>query len=113
MLQKIVDDIVDTEKKPILTNYIAIMRIFLKQQYDSHALTERDEGGTHGIDYGLCKPDLSVPAHTERCNGCNFVNFCISELQESVAATCQARISEDIVKDALEVIKDASQKLEL
>ena len=57
MLQRIVDDIVDTEKKPILTNYIAIMCIFLKQQYDSHALTERDEVGTHGIDYGLFKPD--------------------------------------------------------
>ena len=67
-----------------MTNYITIMRIFLKQQYDSHALTEGDEVGTHGIDYGLCKPDLSVPARTERCNGCNFVNFCISELQKSV-----------------------------
>ena len=74
----------------------------LKQQYDSHALTEGDEVGTHGIDNGLCKPDLSVPARTERCNGCNFVNFCISELQESVAAA-----------DALEVIKDAAEKLEL
>ena len=26
LLQRIVDDIVDTEKKPILTNYIAIMQ---------------------------------------------------------------------------------------
>ena len=102
LLQRIVDDIVGAEKKPVLTNYITIMRIFLKQQYDSHALTQGDEVGTHGIDYGLCKPDLSVPARTGRCNGCNFVHFCISELQESVAAA-----------DALEVIKDAAEKLEL
>ena len=36
--------------------------------------------------------------------------------QKSVAAACQvphARISEDIVKDALEIIKDTSHKLEL
>ena len=56
LLQRIVDDIVDAEKKPMMTNHIAIMRIFLKQQYDSHALTEGDEVGTHGIVYGLCKP---------------------------------------------------------
>ena len=43
------------------------MRIFLKQQYDSHSLTEGDEVGTHGIVYGLFKPDLSVPARIERC----------------------------------------------
>ena len=102
LLQRIVDDIVDTEKKPVLTNYITIMRIFLKQQYDSHALTEGDEIGIHGIDYGICKPDLSIPAHAERCNGCNFVTFCKSELQESVAAA-----------DALEVINNAAKKLEL
>ena len=45
-----------------------------------------------------------------------FFNFCISELQESVAAACQvpyARISEVIVKDALEIMKDASHKLQL
>ena len=45
-----------------------------------------------------------------------FVNFCTLELQKSVRAASKvlnATISEDIVKDAVEVIKDASQKFEL
>ena len=79
-------------------------------------MTKGDEVGTHGIVYGLCKPDLSVSARIERCNGCNSVNFCISELQESVASACQvphASISEVIVNDAFQIIKNASCKLEL
>ena len=36
LLQRIVDDIVDAEKRPMLTNYITIMCIFLIQHYDSH-----------------------------------------------------------------------------
>ena len=44
------------DMKPVLSNYIAIMRTFVKQQYDSHALFEEEEVGTHGIIYGLTKP---------------------------------------------------------
>ena len=116
LLQRIVDDLVSIDMKPVLSNYIAIMRTFLKQQYDSHALLEEEEVGAHGIVYGLTKPDLSMPVHKERCNACNFPCFCILELHKAVVAASQlpnSTISEDVVKDAIEVIMDAAHKLEL
>ena len=75
LLQRIIDDLLDADLIPVMTNYIAIMRIFLKQHYDSHSLQEYDEVGTHGIIYGLSKPDLSMPARTGKCNACNFCQF--------------------------------------
>ena len=116
LLQRIVDDLVSIDMKPVLSNYIAIMCTFLKQQYDSHALLEEEEVGTHGIVYGLTKPDLSMPVYKERCNACNFPNFCNLELHKAVVAAAQlpnSTISEDVVKDAIEVIMDAAHKLEL
>ena len=116
LLQRIVDDLVSIDMKPVLSNCIAIMRTFLKQQYDSHALLDEEEVGTHGIVNGLTKPDLSMPAHKERCNTCNFPNFCILELHKAVATAAQlpnSRISGDVVKDAIEVNMDAAHKLEL
>ena len=116
LLQRIVDDLVSIDMKPVLSNCIAIMRTFLKQQYDSHTLLEEEEVGTHGIVYGLTKPDLSMPVYKERCNACNFPNFCILELHKAVVAAAQlpnSTISEDVVKDAIEVIIDAAHKLEL
>ena len=53
-------DLVSIDMKPV---FVAIMRTFVKQQYDSHALFEEEEVGTHGIIYGLTKPDLSMPVH--------------------------------------------------
>ena len=97
----------------MLTNYIAIMCIFLKQQYDTHALTEGDEVGTHGIVYGLCKPDLSVPARTERCNGCNFVNFCISEISCSSLPSSSCKDFRRYCERCFGNNKDTSHKLEL
>ena len=66
----------------------------------------RGRGGwyTHGIFYGLSKPDLSMPVHKERCNACNFPNL---ELHKT-AQLLNSRISEDFVKDAMEVIMDAA-----
>ena len=110
------DELVSVDMKPVLSNYITIMRTFLKRQYDSHALLEEDEVGTHGIVYGLMKPDLSMPVHKEQCNACNLSNFCTLELQKAVAAAAQlpnSSISEDVMKDAMEVIMDAAHKLEL
>ena len=109
-------NLLDADLIPVMTNYTEIMRIYLKQHYDSHSLQQYDEVGTHGISYGFSKPDLSTPARTRKCNACNFVNFCTLELQKSVRAASKvlnATISEDIVKDAVKVIKDASQKFEL
>ena len=51
-----------------------------------------------------------------KCNACNCVNFCTLELQKCVRTASKvlnATISENIVQDAVEVIKDASQKFEL
>ena len=59
LLQHIIDDLLGADMIPVMTNYIEIVCIF---HYDSHSLQQPDEVGTHGINYGLSKPDLSMPA---------------------------------------------------
>ena len=89
-LQTIVDDLSpDHATKEDLGHRLEIVKNFLKNQYDLHVHRE-DDVSTHGIAYGLGLPQQQAEVRKGRCNGCNFVNHYIHDLQNVIAASTKA-----------------------
>ena len=121
MLQKISDDFVHNNlDKVTLSRQLELVRNFFKQQYDSHVQIENDNVDTHGIEYGLKKlhpeKEINAAVRVETCNGCRFNVVFFTALCDKIKATGEGGNpvkSQDTIKDALMVVSDIQQKLEL
>ncbi|KAL5502017.1 hypothetical protein EMCRGX_G008711 [Ephydatia muelleri] len=99
---------------------LELVRNFFKQQYDSHVQIENDNVDTHGIEYGLKKlhpgKEINAAVHVEICNGCCFNVVFFKALCDKIKATGEGGNpvkSQNTIKDALMVVSDIQQKLEL
>ena len=120
MLQKISDNFVHNNvDKVTLSRQLELVRNFIKQQYDSHVQIENDNGDTHGIEYGLKQlhpeKEINAAVRVETCNGCRFNVIFFTALCDKIKATGEGNPvkSQDTIKEALMVVSDIQQKLEL
>ena len=112
VLQRIGDDFAVTAgKAKRLTDFLELMRNFLRQQYDAHASNDAYSDHTHGILYGLEKPDPSEPERVQHCNASNFVAFSFEELRTCIKNS--EHRPDEIMQDALNVFGDIESKMEL
>ena len=80
---------------------------------------ENDNVDTHGIEYGLKKlhpeKEINAAVRVETCNGCRFNVVFFKALCDKIKATGGGNPvkSQDTIKDALMVVSDIQQKLEL
>jgi len=114
-LQEIVDAFTtSTEDKQTMTNWLEVMRNFVKVQYDDHVIIEDDDVPSHGIRHALEVPATSDSRVTKNghCNACAYVPWCIEQLRRLVR---NANVSVDTAKiqDALRVLDDIEHKLVL
>ena len=120
---EVLQDIVDmftssTEDKENFTNWLDIMRNFVKVQYDRHAVLEDDNVPTHGLRHALKKPadDEDCASQDGHCDACAFVPWCFNQVRQLVdrwdSDRGESAINVD-VDDAKAVIDDVEHKIEL
>ena len=120
-MQKISDEFVQNYVGKVThSRQLELVRNFFKQQYDSHVQIENDNVDTHGIEYGLKKlhpeKEINSAVHVETCNGSRFNVVFFKALCDKIKATGEGGNpvnSQDTVKDALMVVSDIQQKLDL
>ncbi|KAL5486578.1 hypothetical protein EMCRGX_G019080 [Ephydatia muelleri] len=117
MLQKISDDFVHNNvDKVTLSRQLELVPISSSNSM-IHMCNNVD---THGIEYGLKKlhpeKEINAAVRVETCKGCRFNVLFFKALCDKIKATGEGGNpvkSQDTIKDALMVVSDIQQKLEL
>lgn len=115
IMQSIVDDFTSGQKKEELTEYLAVARNFLKNQYDDHAVMG-DGDAFHGVQFSLEKQRDDSKAAEPRdcvCPGCKFPLYVCNLLKEAVETTEENTRNDRVVESALLRISDSRAKFRL
>ena len=126
LLQQIVNSLVHTTEKDLLTQYITAASTFLKSRYQKHVLKSNDDCVTHDLKFVLGRYssyDDSVRTCEKSkitCPQCMFLYFVCDKIKECITTsttnTPTASESESItdqISDAKSVIKECQRKLRL
>jgi hypothetical protein len=114
MLQRINNDLVAPALKKEISSLLAILRNFLKVQYDQHASIADDKVPSHGIVHGLSLPS-ATPQETrcDECRGCMFVEWFMRSKLPMVVEEARTPTNTASVDDALLYIADSLDKFHI
>ena len=116
MLQEVVDTLVHTTDKELLSRYIAATATFLKSRYQKHVLITDDDSVTHDVNFVLGRLstyDNSVqtcPKSKITCPQCMFPYFVCERIKECIPTT---GTNQSQVEDATNVLKECQRKFKL
>ena len=134
VLQQIIDSLVHSTEKEILSKYLTATATFLKTRYQQHVLTSDDGSVTHDLKFVLerqSKFDDTIKAHDKSdgisCIQCRFPYFMCHKIKEAITTshalnsitddnnntnTNTAELNEK-VRDAHYVIEECERKFQL
>ena len=116
MLQKVVETLVHTTDKDLLSQIIAATAIFLKSRYQKHVLRTGNDSFTHDVNFVLWRLstyDNSVqtfPKSKITCPQCMFPYFVCKRTKECIPTTST---NQSQVEDATNDLKECQRKFKL
>ena len=126
ILQQVVNSLVHTTEKELLTQYITAASTFLKSRYQKHVLKSNDDCVTHDLKFVLGRystyDDSARTCEKDKitCPQCMFPYFVCDKIKEcitttsttNIPTTSESGITEQI-SDAISVIKECQRKFRL
>ena len=126
LLQQVVNSLVHTTEKDILTQYITAASTFLKSRYQKHVLQSNDDCVTHDLKFVLGRyssyDDSAKTCEKKKitCPQCRFPYFvcdkikqCITTSTTNTPTTSESVCITEQISDATNVIKECQRKFRL